>query len=199
MNFTDLMQARYTTKKYDANKKIDIEKIEQLKDILHMSPSSINSQPWRFTFVESEEVKTKLAKASYFNEEKVLNASHLVVFSAINNKVLFEEQINANLPEGAVGYYNNFLKEKPEEELHDWHVKQVYLALGVFLTACAGMEIDATPMEGIVAEEYDEILGLTGYKTTFAVAIGYRDEEDQNQPHINPKSRLNREEVIFTV
>ncbi len=43
MSFIKSMKNRYTTKKYDNTKKIDAEKIQELKEILQLSPSSINS------------------------------------------------------------------------------------------------------------------------------------------------------------
>ena len=49
-----LMKERYTTKKYDVSKKINFNIIEELKQILHLTPSSINSQPWKFHFVSDE-------------------------------------------------------------------------------------------------------------------------------------------------
>ena len=59
MNFLDLAKPRYATKKYDTAKQISKEQIEELKEILRLSPSSINSQPWKFTFVTDEAVKKK--------------------------------------------------------------------------------------------------------------------------------------------
>ena len=55
------MQKRYTVKKYNSERKLDSEIIEQLKSILHLSPSSINSQPWKFTVVTEPETKAKLS------------------------------------------------------------------------------------------------------------------------------------------
>ncbi|BDC98490.1 nitroreductase family protein [Persicobacter psychrovividus] len=199
MSFIETMETRYTTKQYDGSKKIDAATIDTLKEILHLSPSSINSQPWNFTFVENDELKDQLAEASYFNADRIRNASHLVVFNVINDLPYFEEVINANLPEGAVGYYNTFLKPKPEAEVKNWMTHQVYLALGVFLSACANMGIDSTPMEGIVPEAYTEILGLDKHETVFAVAIGYRDPADDNQVNKTPKQRRNTQEVITTL
>ena len=49
------MQKRYTTKKYNPEKKLDDAKLEELKKTLWLSLSSINSQPWKFTFVREEE------------------------------------------------------------------------------------------------------------------------------------------------
>ena len=72
MDFLELMQQRYTTKKYNPTEKISSEKIEQLKQILQLSPSSINSQPWKFIFVENQELKKQLAEVSKHNTERVL-------------------------------------------------------------------------------------------------------------------------------
>ncbi|MCB0476121.1 MAG: nitroreductase family protein [Flavobacteriaceae bacterium] len=175
------------------------EKINELKQILRLSPSSINSQPWKFFFISDEKMKNKLAEASFFNEPKIRDASHLVVFTVIDNIQLFEDQINKSLHPGAVGYYNQFIKHQPEETIKMWFSDQVYLALGFFLSACATMGIDSTPMEGIQTGLYDDILQLEDYKTLFAVAIGYRSEDDANQPVIKAKSRLDLDEVIRSI
>ncbi|MFK8282274.1 NAD(P)H-dependent oxidoreductase [Capnocytophaga cynodegmi] len=196
MNFLDLAKNRYTTKVYQ-NEKISEEKINDLKEILRLAPSSINSQPWRFIFVSDENKKQELAKVSFFNESKINNASHLVVFLGFDDLEKFESQIRKCLPEGQVNYYLQNVKPKGEEVTKKWLHRQVYISLGYFLSACASMGIDSTPMEGIQMEKYDEILQQDGYKTLFAVAIGYRDSNDSNQPDKNPKSRLPLEEVIF--
>ncbi|XRE44184.1 Oxygen-insensitive NAD(P)H nitroreductase / Dihydropteridine reductase (EC 1.5 1 34) [Tenacibaculum discolor] len=199
MSFITSMQQRYTTKKYNASKKIESEKIKELQQVLQLSPSSINSQPWKFIFVSDADTKQKLSEVSWLNTSKVLESDTVVVFNRINDIALFEKQIEEELPEGAVNYYKEFIKPKPEEEIKAWFDKQVYLALGVFLSACAEMGIDATPMEGIEPENYDKILNNEGYSTLVAVAIGYRDEEDSNQPDRKPKSRLTLDKVIETI
>ncbi|WP_417800886.1 nitroreductase family protein [Tenacibaculum sp.] len=199
MSFITSMQQRYTTKKYDASKKIESEKIRELQQVLQLSPSSINSQPWKFTFVSDTDTKEQLSKVSWLNTSKVLESDTVVVFNRINDIALFEKQIEEELPEGAVNYYKEFIKPKTEEEIKAWFGKQVYLALGIFLSACAEMGIDATPMEGIEPANYDAILNNKEYATLVAVAIGYRDDEDFNQPDRKPKSRLAFDKVIETV
>ncbi|MEZ0005735.1 nitroreductase/dihydropteridine reductase [Flavobacterium sp. 28YEA47A] len=196
MNFLDLAKSRYTTKSYNPNKRIPEETITELKEILNLSPSSINSQPWKFIFISDESLKSELASVSYFNQQKINEASHLVVFSVIDDIQQFENQIKQNLPEGSVNYYNQFIKPKPEAEIKSWLEHQVYLSLGFFLSACVSMDIDSSPMEGIKNEEYDKILQLDGYKSLFAVAIGYRNPEDANQPSIKGKFRLPTEQTI---
>ncbi len=196
MSFVKSMQQRYTTKKYNASKKIENNKLEELKEILHLSPSSINSQPWKFIFVSDNDVKKQLSEVSWLNTDKVLDSDTVVVFSRINNVTLFEEQIEKELPKGAVDYYKEFIKPRTEEQIKAWFDKQVYLSLGILLSACADMGIDATPMEGIEPENYDKILNQTDYTTLVAVAIGYRDQEDFNQPSKKPKSRRDIHKVV---
>jgi len=94
MSFLDLAKSRYTAKKYNSDEKISYEKIEELKEILLLSPSSINSQPWKFTFVSDEKVKRNLASVSYFNDQKIIEASHLVVFSVIDNIEILSTELN---------------------------------------------------------------------------------------------------------
>lgn len=197
MNFLDKMKTRYTVKKYNPQGNINEEQISQLKEILNLSPSSINSQPWNFIFVNRGELKDQLAEVSFINKEKVLDCSHLIIFQVLKNPEDFEKQIEENLPEGAVNYYKNRVKLKGNEFVKSWLGHQVYLSLGVLLSACADMEIDSTPMEGIEPELYDEILKNDKYETLFAVAIGEKLDTDTNQPKFNPKTRLKAEKVIL--
>lgn len=195
-SFLDKMQQRYAVKKYNPKGNISPDKLEKLEDILHLSPSSINSQPWKFVFVTSPKVKSELAEASYFNKEKVNESSCIIVFQTLKNVADFEQQVKEHLPEGAYNYFNTMLKPKGEDAIKNWMRNQVYLALGVLLSACAEMNIDSTPMEGIQTDEYDRILDDAKYTTVFAVALGEKDKDDFNQPSLKPKTRLSRDLVI---
>ena len=195
MDFLKLAQTRYTTKKY-SGKQIPETEIAKLKEILHLAPSSINSQPWQFVFVEDNATKEAFAKVSMMNEEKIKKASHLVIFMANSDLPFFEEKLQRATNPYAIDFYQQRLKVKGDVALYSWINNQVYIALGFFLSACAAMGIDSTPMEGILTTEYDKILGDKHYTTLFAVAIGYRDEEDTNQLHLKTKTHLAKEEVI---
>lgn len=199
MDFRTLAENRYTTKKYDTTRKISKKEIEDLQHILKLTPSSINSQPWVFTFVSNEKIKNELADASFFNAPKIKDASHVVVFSVMNDLDKFEKHVMDNLAEGSINYYKNFLKDQPSETTVSWLTNQVYLSLGFFLAACAAMGIDSTPMEGIEPDKYKSILKADGQKILFAVSIGYRDAEDGNQPAKIGKSRLDVDKVIVSI
>ena len=53
---TDL-NSRYTAKKYDETKRVSQEDMAIIKEALRLSASSINSQPWKFIVIESDEAK----------------------------------------------------------------------------------------------------------------------------------------------
>lgn len=197
MNFLQQMKNRYTVKKYNPQGKISAEQIAELKEILNLSPSSINSQPWNFIFINTPDIREQLAEASYFNKDKVLESSHVIVFQVMKNPEEFEKQIEENLPEGSVNYYRTMVKPNGDAAIRSWMGHQVYLSLGVLLSACAAMGIDSTPMEGIETDKYDAILKNDSYETLFAVAIGKRADNDSNHPEVTPKRRLKREMVIL--
>lgn len=199
MNILELIEKRYSTKKYNADKQIPQEKIEELKQILRLSPSSINIQPWKFTFIQNPEIKAKLASASLHNTEKVNQAPLLVVFSAADDLDAFQEVVNNELPPARRDWYNQIRANTPEADLKIWLAKQVYIALGVGLTASAALGLDSTPMEGIESDKYKAILDMKTYKPLFAMAVGYASEDDFNRLEATPKSRRLAANVIETL
>lgn len=191
MNFLEKIKNRYTVKRYDKNGTIGKDTLEQLKEILRLSPSSNNSQPWRFVFVRDKEAKEKFAKASHpGNDQRIMDCSCLVIFQRIDNLELYEKRITEQLPEHFVNDYINHIKPQGEGCIKSWFSNQVYITLGILLSACADMEIGSTPMEGIDVEQYDKILDNPDFKTLFAVAIGMADKNDKYHPSKKSKARL---------
>ena len=199
MNILELIQKRYSAKKYNAEKEIPQEKIEALKEILRLTPSSINIQPWKFTFVENPEIKGQLAKVSMHNEEKINQAKLLVVFSVADDLDAFQKVVDKELPEARRDWYNKIKASKPEADLKIWLSQQVYIALGVGLTASIALGLDSTAMEGIESDKYMTILDMFEYKPLFAMAVGYGAEDDFNRIEAMPKSRRPLESVIENI
>ena len=194
MSFLEIAQKRYATKAY-RNEKISEAKIKELAEILRLAPSSVNSQPWKFVIIGDEALKADLAAHSFFNEQKIKEASHLVVLFAYDDIAAFETYFKANQPQPVVDYYQS-LKAGGEERAKVWFQKQVYLATGFLLAACGVEGIDATPMEGFDPAYYDQKLQVKGLKPVLAVAVGYHSEADGNHPSKSPKKRLPLEEVV---
>lgn len=199
MNILELIEKRYSAKKYNSDKAIPQEKIEALKEILRLTPSSINIQPWKFTFVQNPEMKTKLASVSKHNTEKINQAKLLVVFSVADDLDVFQKVVENELPQARSDWYNQIRASMPEADLKIWLSKQVYIALGVGLTASVALGLDSTAMEGIESDQYMDILNMNDYKPLFAMAVGYASEDDFNRIEVMPKSRRPLENVIETI
>ncbi|ELR69469.1 Oxygen-insensitive NAD(P)H nitroreductase [Fulvivirga imtechensis AK7] len=184
---------RYATKKFDPHKKVEQEQLEKIKEAIRLSASSYGLQPYKVLIVEDHETRKILKNASW-GQAQVTDASHLIVFcgySDITNEIIEDfiritAQVRGQSPDN-IRRYGDFIKgklaEKTDEERQEWAAKQTYLALGNLLAICAELKIDACPMEGFDANEYNKILQLSerNLNAVVAAAIGYRSEDDHAQ------------------
>ena len=217
MQLTDALNRRYATKAFDATKKLPETVVEQLFALLRLSPSSTNIQPWHFIVASTDQGKARLAKGaggSYsYNESKILNASHVVLFCArtqvdevhLQNVLAAEERdgrftAKPELKNAAHNTRVAYLNEHKyiKKDVPHWLEKQVYLNMGSFLLGAALLEIDAVPLEGIDQAVLDAEFDLNSFDLTAvtAVALGYRADNDFNADL--PKSRLAIDD-IFTL
>ncbi|MDF0732108.1 oxygen-insensitive NAD(P)H nitroreductase [Pseudomonas entomophila] len=213
MDTVTLAKRRYTTKAYDASRKIPQATVDALLEQLRHSPSSVNSQPWHFIVADSAEGKARIAKATEafaYNTPKILDASHVIVFAARTDMpdahldaVLAQEaadgrfrndQARATQDQTRRFYVN--LHRFDQKDLQHWTEKQTYLALGTALLGAVAHGLDATPIEGFDSKALDAELGLReqGFSSVVVLCLGYRSEEDFNAGL--SKSRLPAAEVF---
>lgn len=217
MNLIEIMERRYSTKKFDNTRKISAEDMKQIKELLRLSASSVNTQPWHFIIASSEEGKKQISKSTQgfyaFNDEKVLTASDIVVLCArtsmdedyLQHILEKEDQdgrfANEEIKNGMHGGRSTFVNfhKNDYNDLQYWMDKQVYLNMGSLLLGSAALGIDAVPMEGFDVKVLNEELGLTekGLTAVALVPLGYKSNDDFNAQL--PKSRLSEEEVFTTI
>lgn len=191
MDIVQLLQGRYTTKVYDPSFRLSEEQLATIKEILRLSPSSINSQPWAFELIEDEALKSVLAEESRSNLERVKQASLLIVFYTYRDVETFIKERIDTQEAPVQAYFHNYVASQGREAIQAWQIHQVYIALGVLLTSLASMGLDSTPMEGINVDKYDEILGREKYRPVLAVLVGRHAEDDFNHPSRKNKQRRN--------
>lgn len=211
MDMLKLIRERYTTKHYDATRRVSDEDMADLMEVLRLSPSSVNAQPWHFFVAGSAEAKARLMPAILdFNQPRVADASHLVVFAVkksidndyldhlLQNEVADGRVAPEDVDKGIDAGRRHFvgLHSVCEEELVSWEARQAYIAMGFLMLATAERGIDSTCLEGIDMAKMDEILGLEakGLRTVVALSLGYRSANDSNATR--PKSRLPLDEVV---
>lgn len=207
--FLDKQNWRYATKKFDSAKKINEADLDFLKEAVRLSASSFGLQLYKVIIIENPEIKAQLLPASY-GQTQITDASHLFIFA--NQMNVGNTEIDAylkntseirELPIEALAGYGDYMKgfvnPIPEDAKNVWTAKQTYLALGNLLNAAAELNIDATPMEGFNAAQFNEILGLDKLNLNAAVIapVGYRHEEDETQHH--KKVRKSHEDLFITL
>lgn len=182
------LQWRYAVKKFDPTKKIDAPTWQALEQALILSPSSYGLQPWRFLVVTASDVKSQMPALSW-NQAQPQDCSHMVVFTArenldaayLDNYIAYTESSRGLAPGTLAGFRKMLASSVESMHSHfDWNCRQVYIALGQLMAAAAMVGVDSCPMEGISAEGYDKLLGLSGsgYRTVVGCALGYRDPSD---------------------
>ena len=196
---------RYATKQFDPTQQISTDTWHALEQSLVLSPSSFGLQPWKFLVIRNPELRQQLVEHSW-GQKQVADASHLVVFTIKKNldaayvdryvaRMAEVQQIPVESLQGFKNVVNGTLDKMPSQaDVDGWSTRQVYIALGEFMTTAAMIGVDTCPIEGFVPPKYDEILGLTDYASVVVCAAGYRAAEDKSAAR--PKIRFATQDVV---
>ncbi len=190
-NIIENLKWRYATKKFDNSKKLTEDQVEQLKEIISLTPTSYGMEPYKALIITDKKIREELKKYSW-NQAQVTDCSHYVVF--LHKKQITKEDVGnymqriadtrgidkSNLSNYA-GMISGDLIEGPRSKaIEQWSKNQSYIALGNTMTSLASLGIDACPMEGFDPKEYDRILGLedSEFKSSVCLAVGFRAADD---------------------
>ncbi|MBL1277853.1 MAG: nitroreductase family protein [Ectothiorhodospiraceae bacterium] len=207
---------RHSTKKYDAGRKVPENDLKVLFEAMRLSASSINSQPWKFVVIESDEAKIRMSNTFIhkhkYNQSHVFDSSQIILFSynprytrenfaEVVDKGIVDKRTKPEVRESA--FVNFIFAEFNTDETGNtscWTKAQTYLALGNTLHTLARLKIDSTPMEGIdidlINKEFES--ELTGYQCDVALAIGYHHPDEDFNAQL-PKSRLSLDHVLVRI
>ena len=201
---------RYATKEFDPARKISAGDWALLEEMLVLTPSSYGTQPWKFLVITDQATKDQLVPFSW-GQKQVADCSHHVVFTIRKNLDINYIDIYINriaevrgtTPESLAGFrkllVGNLIEGPRNKWVNEWAARQVYIALGNFMTCAALLGIDTCPMEGLEPDKYDEALGLeaAGLSTVVACPAGYRLATDKYAAL--PKVRFKKEDVIARI
>ena len=167
-----------------------------LLEILRLTPSAVNIQPWHFYVGSSDAAKNLIRPCVLdFNHARLDGCSHFIVLCA-KTSVSDEEFSAITKKEDADGRYSKAeVKNSVDEhrryfadmhvkmgDFNEWTAKQTYLAMAALLYGAASLGIDSTPIEGMDYEKCDEILKLKekSLRSVGIVTLGYRAKDDSN-------------------
>lgn len=201
MSFLSQLNWRYATKKFDTNKKVSEENITKITDAIRLAPSSFGMQPYHF-FIVTNQVKKDAVQAAAWHQAQVGTSSHLIVLCARNDLMTVKEEYfdamsggNEEIRTHLAGFEQMLTSFIPTSS-PEWAKKQVYIAQGFALAACAELEIDCCPMEGFDAQTIHEVLEMPDNLVVATILpIGYRADDENPRP----KFRLPKEKLFTTI
>jgi nitroreductase len=193
MDIISKLNARYATKVFDPTKKVSESDMEKLLEAIRLSASSYGLQAYKVLVVEDPKIRAELRKVAW-NQPQITDAAVLLVFAVKYqaNASTVDEFVNLtaktrNLSKESLEGYSDMLKgslqNMNQEQVETWVSKQAYIALGFGLVTAAILGLDACPMEGFSALDFDKILDINkiGLKSKIVMAVGYRSKDDHYQ------------------
>jgi len=209
MDSIQSLEWRYAVKEFDQNQSIPSDKIEKIKKAFNLTPTSYGLQPLHLAIIEDQAMQNELLVHSY-GQKQITTASHVLVIcveteidqSFIEENFELQKEIRS-VKDEVVAPFRKFLIDdftnRSPEEIYQWSLNQAYLVMGSLLTVCAAEGLDACPMEGFEAHQYDRILGLNekGLESALVLPVGYRSKNDQFAKF--KKVRRPIEETVFKV
>lgn len=203
-SFLSQLNWRFATKQFDFNRKVGAEKLDQILEAIRMAPTSMGLQTFHIFVISDQQIKDLIESKSY-GQKQVSTSSHLIVFCYRTDMVqslddYAELLANENLMEQSkietvVKSRKESFSNKTIDQIKSWSAKQLYIALGFAMAACAELKVDSCPMEGFNPTEVDKILDLPeGMHSVLMLPIGYRVEDP-----IRKKIRFNKKDLFTFV
>ena len=201
MSFLENLNWRYAAKKFDTTKKVSDDDMNKILEAIRLTPTSFGMQPYHFYIITNQEKKDAIQAASW-NQPQVGTSSHLIVMCARNDLIAVKDEyfdamsggnaeVRANL-KGFEDMVTGFIPHSSPE----WAKKQVYIAQGFALAACAELQIDSCPMEGFDAAAVAKILEVpSNLDVAVMIPVGYRAVDE----HPRPKFRFAKEKVFTEI
>lgn len=207
MSLIEDLQWRYATKKM-SGRAVDQEKVDQIVEAARLAPTSSGLHPFKIIEISNPELKKKIQPIA-FNQSQIVDSSHLLVFAAYDEYTkervdapFKQQEIERGLPAGFADDYKNGLFAKLQTQSKDQHfehaARQAYIGFGLAIAAAAELKVDATPMEGFINQQLDELLELEklGLRSVTILALGYRDEANDWLLNLK-KVRVQKEDFVI--
>jgi len=201
MSFLSNLEWRYAAKKFDTTKKVSDTDLEKIIEAIRLTPTSFGMQPYHF-FIVTNPAKREAIEAAAYHQPQVSTCSHLIVMCARNDLMTVKEEYFDAMSGGVnevrekLAGFEQMVTGFIPHSSPEWAKKQVYIAQGFALAACAELEIDSCPMEGFDAETVKKILELSdNLEVSVMIPIGYRAVDE----HPQPKFRFSKEKLFTFV
>ena len=79
MNFTEIAQARYSCRSYEADRPVEAEKLQAILEAGRIAPSACNGQPYHFTLCQGETAKAVAAATQGMGMNKFASQAPVLI------------------------------------------------------------------------------------------------------------------------
>ncbi|WP_227394936.1 nitroreductase family protein [Jeotgalibacillus aurantiacus] len=195
LSVREAIETRRSIRTYQ-DRAISQKDIHQIIDLVRLTPSAYNLQPWRFHVITDAALKEKLQSVSY-GQKQVTSAPAVILLVSDSEEMMrsIPDIVHVGLPkerkEQEIKSLTEIFSQMTVEERSAWALNQTNIALGFMLVALQGLGYASNPMLGFEPEKVKELLGLPEHVTLAAmVPFGYAASEGY------PHHRLETEKLV---
>jgi len=183
LSIFEVIEARRAVKHYDSNHRLTDAEFNQLMSSALLSPTSFNTQNWRFVRVTDPGLRQQLREAAW-DQAQVTDSSELLVLCA--DLKAWEKQPERywrNAPEEIQGILlpliENFYQGK-EQVQRDEAMRSCGIVAQTLMLSAKAMGYDSCPMVGFDTEAVANLIALPEqHVVVMMLAIGKADQPAQ--------------------
>ena len=189
MEFSEIVQKRFSVKSYDPEKNISDAELRELFDEVVLSPSSFNLQHWKFVAVKAPEIKKKLKEAAW-DQSQMEDCSVAVLvcgkLDAYKDAPKIYKEAPGAIQEKVLPMIQGFYEGKDQLQ-RDEAIRSASLAAMTLMYGATSRGWGTCPMIGFDPKVVADILKLTpNLIPVMFVVLGHQKEAPRPRSYRHP-------------
>lgn len=186
MDTFEAISQRRSVKHYDPNHEMTEEEIKKLLDVALLSPTAFNIQNWRFVIVKDKELKKKIRKEAW-NQEQVTDASLFIILCADlkaweKDPVRYWKYGPKEVRDIMVPAIDSYYRHKDQVQ-RDEAMRSCGIVAQTIMIAAKAMGYDSCPMDGFDFDAVGKLIHLPAdHVIAMFVAVGKATKEAWPRP-----------------
>jgi nitroreductase len=189
MEFSEIVQQRFSVKSYDPEKTISDAELRELFDEVVLIPSSFNLQHWKFVAVQEPDLKKKLKEAAW-DQSQMEDCSVAVLvcgkLDAYTDAPEIYKEAPVGIQEKVLPMIQGFYEGKDQLQ-RDEAIRSASLAAMTLMYGATSRGWGTCPMIGFDPQAVSKILKLTpNYIPVIFVVLGHQKESPRPRSYRHP-------------
>ena len=188
MEFREILKKRRACHNYLPDKEFTDEQFRELIEMVAMTPSGYNAQPWEFVLIRDKEMLKNIQSIAFDQEHVTQCSAMIAVLGDLNigrnaDEILKDWVKYGYCTEDKVPTYRNtFTKNRKRDRLFGMALRNAALSVMTMLYAATDMGLATCPMMGFSQRKLIEFLEIPEDRIpVMLVAIGYEDEGKERE------------------